>query len=83
MFFVKQLNNENSSYNFYMSIGENIRELRKERNLTQEALAKLLFVSQDTISLWELNKSLPDIKSIIKLTQIFGVSSDYILGIEK
>ena len=83
MFFVKQLNNENFSYNFYMSIGKNIRELRKERNLTQEALAKLLFVSQDTISLWELNKSLPDIKSIIKLTQIFGVSSDYILGIEK
>lgn len=83
MFFVNQLNNENFSYNFCMSIGKNIRELRKERNLTQEALAKLLFVSQDTISLWELNKSLPDIKSIIKLTQIFGVSSDYILGIEK
>lgn len=77
-----QLNNEYSSYNFYMSIGENIRELRKEKGLTQEGLAKLLFVSQDTISLWELNKSLPDIKSLIELTKIFEVSSDFILGIE-
>ena len=82
MVLVMQLNNEYSSYNFYMSIGENIRELRKEKGLTQEGLAKLLFVSQDTISLWELNKSLPDIKSLIELTKIFEVSSDFILGIE-
>lgn len=82
MFLVTQLNNEYCSYNFYMSIGENIRELRKEKGLTQEDLAKLLFVSQDTISLWELNKSLPDIKSLIELTKIFEVSSDFILGIE-
>ena len=66
-----------------MSIGETIKELRKEKGMSQTQLANLLFVSQDTISLWELNKSLPDIKALISLTKIFGVTADYILGIEK
>ena len=66
-----------------MNIGQTIRELRKEMGMSQTELAKLLYVSQDTISLWECNKSLPDVLQIIKLTEIFGVSSDYILGIEK
>ena len=66
-----------------MNIGRNIKELRKERGLTQSQLAEMLFVSQDTISLWECGKSLPDLKVLIELTKIFGVSADYILGLEK
>lgn len=66
-----------------MNIGQTIKELRKEKNLSQTQLAQLLFTSQDTISLWELGKSLPDIMAIIRMTQIFGVTSDYILGLEK
>lgn len=66
-----------------MSIGKNIRDLRKELKMSQTKLANLLFVSQDTISLWELDKSLPDVKAIISMTKIFNVSADYILGIEK
>lgn len=66
-----------------MNIGQIIKELRKEKNLSQTDLAKLLYTSQDTISLWERGKSFPDIPSLIKMTEIFGVSSDYILGIEK
>lgn len=66
-----------------MSIGSTIRELRKERNMSQSDLAKLLFTSQDTISLWEVGKSYPDLKSLIELTKIFGVTADYLLGIEK
>ena len=65
-----------------MRIGKIIKELRKEQKLTQTQLAELLFVSQDTISLWELSKSLPDVESIIKMTKIFKVSADYLLGIE-
>lgn len=65
-----------------MSIGNTIRELRIENKMSQTELAKLLFTSQDTISLWERGKSLPDILSIIKMTKIFNVSSDYILGLE-
>lgn len=66
-----------------MNIGQTIKELRKEKNLSQTELAKLLYTSQDTISLWESGKSLPDIMAIIRMTQIFGVTSDYILGLEK
>ena len=65
-----------------MSIGENIRALRIEKNMTQTQLASLLFISQDTISLWERNKSLPDVKSLIQLSKIFNVTTDYILGLE-
>ena len=66
-----------------MKIGQTIRDLRKEKGLSQEELAKLLFLSQDTISLWERGKSLPDIVAVLKLTKIFNVTSDYLLGIEK
>ena len=66
-----------------MSIGENIKSLRLENKMTQSKLASLLFTSQDTISLWECNKSLPDVKSIIKLATIFNVTTDYILGVER
>ena len=66
-----------------MSIGKTIKELRKEKGWSQSDLAKLLYTSQDTISLWELEKSLPDIKSLIKMTEIFNVTADYILCIEK
>ena len=66
-----------------MNIGEIIKNLRIESGMTQTELAALLFTSQDTISLWERNKSLPDVKSVIKMASIFSVSTDYILGVEK
>lgn len=66
-----------------MDIGEIIKSLRIEKGMTQTELASLLFTSQDTISLWERGKSLPDVKSVIKMTTIFNVSSDYLLGLEK
>ena len=66
-----------------MNIGKIIKELRKEKGMSQTQLAELLFVSQDTVSLWECGKSLPDVKAVIAMTKIFGVSADYILGLEK
>ena len=66
-----------------MTIGQTIKDLRKEKGYSQTKLAELLFTSQDTISLWECDKSLPDIKSLIAMTKIFNVSADYILGLEK
>ena len=65
-----------------MEIGDIIKSLRIEHKMTQSQLATLLFTSQDTISLWERNKSYPDVKTVIKLTQIFNVSAYYILGLE-
>ncbi len=62
-------------------IGIKIRTLRKQYNLSQTSLAKQLNTTQDTISLWELNKSYPDVVSIIALCRIFDISSDYLLGL--
>lgn len=66
-----------------MKIGQKIRQLRNEKRLTQTDLAKILHVSQDTISLWELDKSLPDVKAVVEICKLFDVSSDYLLGLEK
>ena len=63
------------------SFGKLLRDLRKEINLNQSKLAEKLSVSQDTISLWERDKSLPDFDSIKKLAGIFNVSADFLLGI--
>jgi transcriptional regulator with XRE-family HTH domain len=38
-------------------------------------------MSQDSISIWELGKSLPDFMSIVKLSEVFEVSADYLLGL--
>ena len=77
-----QLFNEIYSYTYNMRFGVILRDLRKEKGLTQTALAQLLCTTQDTISLWELGKSYPDIPSLIELTKIFEVSADYLLDIE-
>lgn len=73
---------ENISYNKSMNIGNRIRELRVLNNLTQSQLAQFVFVSQDTVSLWERGKSLPSIQELIALVKVFNVSSDYLLGLE-
>ncbi|MDE6557691.1 MAG: helix-turn-helix domain-containing protein [Clostridia bacterium] len=61
-------------------IGTRIRELRVEKHLSQEQLGTMLNVSQDTVSLWEKSKSLPPVDIIMTLSDIFGVSCDYLLG---
>ena len=66
-----------------LNIGKTIKELRQEKNLTQSELAKMLYLSQDTISLWERDKSLPDLNAVVALCNIFNISADYLLGLEK
>ncbi len=65
-----------------MNIGKIIRDLRKDKGLTQTQLAQKISTTQDTISLWELGKSYPDIINLIKLSKFFGVSTDYMLGLK-
>lgn len=60
--------------------GDNLSLLRKEKNMEQKALAKVLGVSQQTISRWENNVVEPDIKSLIKIANYFDVTTDYLLG---
>ena len=65
-----------------MDFGVILKELRKEKKLTQTELAQFLCTTQDSISLWELGKSYPDIPTLIKIAKFFDVSSDYLLGLE-
>ena len=59
-----------------MDVGNSIKELRLARGLTQDALARTLFVSRQTISHWESGKTAPDAQSLALLSALFGVSVD-------
>ena len=63
-----------------MSIGQVIKKLRKERNLTQEELAELLNVTSQAVSKWENGAGLPDISQIVPIASVFGVSTDVLFG---
>ncbi len=64
-------------------IGESIRKLRKERELTQENLANFLGVSYQSISKWERGESYPDVTLIPSIASFFGVTIDELFGSEK
>ena len=65
-----------------MNIGETIKKLRKQKDMTQEQLAEYLNISPQAISRWEINSTLPDITLIPTLANIFDVSADVLLGID-
>lgn len=59
-----------------MNIGNNIKLLRQQRNLTQEQIAEKLGVSYQAVSKWENNANTPDIALLPEIASIFGVSID-------
>lgn len=63
-------------------LGERIKELRKENDLTQPQLAKLIGVSKGMISIWENDINEPKATYIAKLALVLNTSTDYLLGIE-
>lgn len=62
-----------------MDLGTNLKQLRKERNFTQEELAECLDVSPQTVSKWENNLSMPDISLLPVLADYFGITVDALL----
>ena len=64
-------------------LGENIKRLRREQNLTQETLAEFLGVTFQSISKWERGESYPDITLLPALSSFFKVSTDELLGVNK
>lgn len=62
-----------------MEIGKKLKEARLGMKLTQEQAAERLFVSRQTISNWENEKSYPDIVSVIKLSDLYSISLDELL----
>ena len=59
---------------------ERLKELRIEKNLTQDKLAKLVGMSKMTISHWESGYCEPSIAQLIMLSNLFEVSVDYLVG---
>lgn len=66
-----------------VDFGEKLKELRKQSGLTQQQLASQIGVSKSVISFYELRERTPSPEVLIKLSSVFHVSSDYLLGIEK
>lgn len=59
---------------------ERLKSLRKKCGYTQVSLAETLGVSKGTVAMWETGKRTPDFETLIRLSDLFDVRTDYILG---
>ena len=59
-----------------MELGQRLKDLRSKNNITQEEFADRLYVSRQTVSSWENDKSYPDIHSLLMISEIFNISLD-------
>lgn len=62
-----------------MELGKQIKKYRNELALSQDALAEKIYVSRQTISNWENDKSYPDVNSLVLLSEVFKVSIDNLI----
>lgn len=62
-----------------MKIGDQLKKARLDKNLTQEEVAEKIFVSRQSISNWENNKTYPDIGNVIALSDLYQISLDELL----
>lgn len=62
-----------------MKLGENLFQARKRKGLSQEAVAEKLGVSRQTISKWEMDETLPDIRQAKKLAVLYGLTMDELI----
>ena len=63
-----------------MEFNEKLQELRRQKKLTQEELAEILFVSRTAISKWESGRGYPNIESLKAIAEFFSVSVDEMLS---
>ena len=63
-----------------IEFSEKLQALRKQKNLTQEELAEILFVSRTAISKWESGRGYPNIDSLKAIAKFFGISIDELLS---
>ena len=64
------------------AFGEKLKELRLEAGLSQRKLGEKLGVCNQTVSFWESGSREPDLDGLLKIAKYFGVSTDYLLGID-
>ncbi len=61
---------------------ERLKELRQEKGLSQAQLAKATGISTGAIGFWETGERVPNAQAVIVLAKFFGVTTDYLLGLE-
>lgn len=61
--------------------GGRLREVRKDHGDTQESLGQKLGISTPTVSKWEQGASDPNLKTLVRICQMYNVSSDFLLGL--
>lgn len=61
-------------------IAERIRALREQANMTQSELSKKLGITRSSVNAWEMGISVPSTQYLLRLAEIFSVSTDYLLG---
>ncbi|MBR6500964.1 MAG: helix-turn-helix transcriptional regulator [Firmicutes bacterium] len=66
-----------------MEFHEKLQELRKQREMTQEELAEILYVSRTAISKWESGRGMPNVESLKAISKFFGISLDDLLSSEE
>ncbi len=65
-----------------VDLGKRLKDLRKSKGLTQQQVADRVWVTKAMISSYELSSRSPSYEVLIKLSKLFGVTTDYLLGIE-
>ncbi len=65
-----------------MSLGNSLREARRKSGLSQEAVAEKLGVSRQTVSKWELDETLPDIRQSKRLATLYGMTLDELIDFD-
>ncbi|MFF2341108.1 helix-turn-helix domain-containing protein [Bacillus mycoides] len=66
-----------------MEFGSKLKELRKKNNYSQQQIAEILHVTAQAVSKWENNKSVPDITTLVQISDLYNVSLDYLIKSDK
>lgn len=66
-----------------VGLGDKLKELRKEKNLTQQQVADRVNVSKAVISSYELSNRSPSYQTLVKIANLYKVSADYLLGMDE
>ena len=64
-------------------VADRIKHLREQQGLTQAELARRLGVTRSSVNAWELGISVPSTQYVVELADLFRVSTDYLLGVDK
>lgn len=63
-----------------IALGDRLRKLRTENHLRQDQVARLVGVERSSVSLWETNLRQPSYTTLIRLANLYGVTTDFLLG---